>query len=314
MGLTKRRDSYYVEFRVLDNGKTLTLANGVHGARLKRWKVGCTNKEVAKKLEAKIRTDMMLGLMRSEQEKPILFSEWAKTYLSLEEVRGLASYAERTRSINAQLVPFFGSKLLSEITAGDVEDFRAHRSSVKSLKTKKTVSVQTVNHDHIALKHCLNIALRRSLILRNPAALVPVPDPGNERDRVLSEDEWQKLYEAAQPHLKPILLVAYQLGQRFSEIVNLTWDRVDLKRETEFGVQETAADGNPEREEAFGRLEIAKACERDDPRDQPDDRVQGLQPAGVRRDPGAPARQAHARGGAAPRPAQPRRAPPADRP
>lgn len=70
MGLTKRTDSYYVEFRVLDNGKTLTLANGIQGARLKRWKVGCLNKEVAKKLEAKIRTDLVMGLMKSEQEWP----------------------------------------------------------------------------------------------------------------------------------------------------------------------------------------------------------------------------------------------------
>ena len=35
---------------------------------------------------------------------------------------------------------------------------------------------------------------------------------------------------AAKPHLKPVLLTAYQLGQRFGEIVGLTWDRVDLKR------------------------------------------------------------------------------------
>ena len=32
MGLTKRKDGYYVEFRVLDDGKTLSLASGVHGA------------------------------------------------------------------------------------------------------------------------------------------------------------------------------------------------------------------------------------------------------------------------------------------
>ena len=38
------------------------------------------------------------------------------------------------------------------------------------------------------------------------------------------------MYEAAKPHLKPVLLLAYQLGQRFGEIVNLTWDRVELQR------------------------------------------------------------------------------------
>ncbi len=31
-------------------------------------------------------------------------------------------------------------------------------------------------------------------------------------------------------HLKPILLVAYHLGQRYSEIDKLTRGRVDLKR------------------------------------------------------------------------------------
>ena len=30
--------------------------------------------------------------------------------------------------------------------------------------------------------------------------------------------------------MRPVLLTAYQLGQRFSEIVGLTWDRVDVQR------------------------------------------------------------------------------------
>jgi uncharacterized protein YecE (DUF72 family) len=47
---------------------------------------------------------------------------------------------------------------------------------------------------------------------------------------VLSDEEWGRLYEAAKPHLRPVLLTAYQLGQRFGEITGLTWDRVDLKR------------------------------------------------------------------------------------
>jgi uncharacterized protein YecE (DUF72 family) len=47
---------------------------------------------------------------------------------------------------------------------------------------------------------------------------------------VLSDEEWGRLYDAARPHLQPVLLTAYQLGQRFGEVTGLTWDRVDLKR------------------------------------------------------------------------------------
>jgi integrase len=67
-------------------------------------------------------------------------------------------------------------------------------------------------------------------MVMNPASAVPLPNPHNERDRILADFEWTRLYEAAKPHLKPVLLMAYHLGQRFGEIVNLTWDRVDLKR------------------------------------------------------------------------------------
>ena len=124
------------------------------------------------------------------------------------------------------MVPFFGGKILSEIRPQDVEAFRGQRKK----KNGKTASVQTVNHDHIALKHCLNVAIRRGLLQSNPASKVPLPNPENERDRVLSDEEWSRLYQAAKPHLRPVLLTAYQLGQRFSEIVGLTWDRVDIKR------------------------------------------------------------------------------------
>ena len=49
---------------------------------------------------------------------------------------------------------------------------------------------------------------------------MPVPDPCKRRDRVLAEEGWAGLYDLAKPHLKLVLLVAYQLGQRFGEIVN----------------------------------------------------------------------------------------------
>lgn len=228
MGLTKRPDSYYVAFRVLtsEDGKTLRLAPGVPGARLKRWKVGTLNKTAARDMEAAIKTNLLLGKVVTEEARPLLFSEWAKQYLNLEEVKGLRTYRDRVERIMGQLVPFFGRKIVSEIKPQDIEIYRVKRVR----KDGEPASLQTVNNDHTALKHCLNVAVRRGLLQSNPAAKVPMPNPQNERDRVLSEEEWARLYQASKPHLRPILLLAYQLGQRFTEIIELTWDRVDLRR------------------------------------------------------------------------------------
>ena len=226
MGLTKRKDGYYVEFRVLNDGNALRLAHEGSGGRLKRWKVGSLNKTLAKQQESLIRTELMKGTIRTDQTKPVLFKEWALRYLDLEEVRRLRSYRDRNRIVRQQLIPFFGSSSLCEITPEDVEQYRSERRKGNS----SLPALQTINNDHIILKHCLNVAIRRGLLISNPASKVPVPDPHNERDRILTDREWERLHEAAAPHLKPILLLAYHLGQRFGEIVSLTWDRVDLHR------------------------------------------------------------------------------------
>src|SRR5262249_18738103 len=149
----------------------------------------------------------------SERTKPVLFKEWARVYLGLEEVKSLRSVIGRTYSVERHLIPFFGRMLLSEIRPQDIEAFRSQRKKANG----SAASVQTINHDHIALKHCLNIAIRRGLLQSNAASRVPLPNPHNERDRVLSDTEWGKLYQAAKPHLRPVLVTAYQLGQRFSE-------------------------------------------------------------------------------------------------
>jgi integrase len=226
MGLTKRRDSWYVEFPVMDDGKTMTLARGVHGARLKRWKVGCLNRTTAKQQEALIKTELMKGLVKSSHARVVTFKEWGETYLGLEEVTRLRSYKDRVEIVRNQLIPFFGGKVITEIKPMELETYRSQRRK----RDGSVPALQTINNDHIVLKHCLNIAIRRGLMVTNPASSVPLPNPHNERDRILSEEEWTRLYDAAKAHLKPVLLLAYQLGQRFGEIVNLTWDRLDLQR------------------------------------------------------------------------------------
>jgi hypothetical protein len=169
MGLTKRKDSYYVEFPVIDDGKTLRLARGVPGAKLKRWKVGSTNRTTAKQQEALIKTDLMKGIIKSSQDKVILFKEWGEKYLNLEEVKRLRSYEDRVEIVTYQLIPFFGEKILTEIKPVDVEEFRVQRRR----RDGGMPSLQTINNDHSVLKHCLNVAIRRGLMGSNPASAVP---------------------------------------------------------------------------------------------------------------------------------------------
>ncbi|MBA5868381.1 MAG: tyrosine-type recombinase/integrase [Nitrospira sp. CR1.3] len=225
MGLTKRNDSYYVEFRVLDDGKTLSLASGVQGAKLKRWKVGCTNKTMAKQQEAIIKTKLLAGTMESDRTASVVMTigQWVEEYKTIEEVVRLRSYRERCQRIDRVIVPFFGSnQLLGNLTAKDVEAFRQERGNGRA--------VATVNVDHNILKHMLKLAMKRDLLTRNVASLVAAPKPKNARNRVLEPKEWERLYGAAPGWFKPVLLTGYHTGMRLEEILGLTWDRVDLEK------------------------------------------------------------------------------------
>ncbi|MHB8232077.1 MAG: site-specific integrase [bacterium] len=51
----------------------------------------------------------------------------------------------------------------------------------------------------------------------------------NKRLRYLSEEEAERLISNCEPYLRPIVITALMTGMRKSEILHLTWDRVDLK-------------------------------------------------------------------------------------
>jgi integrase len=217
--------SYYVEFYVLDDGERLMLTPRVPGAKLKRWKVGCDNKTVARQQEAVMKTKLLAGAVTSErvQRSMMTLGQWAAEYKTIEEVVALRSYKERCQRIDQVIVPFFGAnRLLQDLTAKDVEAFRQERG--------KGRAVATVNVDHNIFKHMIRQAMKRDLVMRNVASLVAAPKPKNARNRILESEEWQRLYGAAPAWFKPVLLTGYHTGMRLEEILTLTWDRVDLER------------------------------------------------------------------------------------
>ena len=67
---------------------------------------------------------------------------------------------------------------------------------VRSLACRRSI-------DHTMLKHMLSVADRKGLIQTNVAQKVRMPYPKNERDRVLTKQEWERLIDAASPTDRP---------------------------------------------------------------------------------------------------------------
>jgi integrase len=123
---------------------------------------------------------------------------------------------------------FFNNKALGAITSEDVLKY----SQQPVGPTGRQLAIQTVNHDHTALVHALNVTRspQFGLIKDSPAVHVPKPNPQNERDGIARGDERRRMLGAAASHLQRILMVLYTLGPRRGELLRLEWPNVDMGR------------------------------------------------------------------------------------
>src|SRR5262249_22850816 len=131
------------------------------------------------------------------------------------------------------LCEFFGDKQLGEITAWDVERYKAHR---RQMETRNGVPLapRTVNIDLNTLKAMFHRAAERGDLAKghdNPVKTVKKLDEGAKETETLTEEMFSQVYTTAAPHLKTIFLMAVTTGMRRGEMLRLTWDGVDLDRE-----------------------------------------------------------------------------------
>jgi integrase len=223
MGLTKRPDGYYVEMRVIDDGKTLRRATKEQGGKLKRWKVGGGNREAAHNYEAKLRAELNLGLLKSAQNSDLItFRVLCQRYLALPEIQRQALREWKQRMFNTRFLPRWADLPISAVTPAMLEQYREERRA-------DGLAVATLNRHLALLKHVFSFAVREDWIEKSPARRVKLEKENNARDRVLSAPEFDALQAASPPHLQAVNLAAYYTGMRRGEILGLRWGRVDFK-------------------------------------------------------------------------------------
>ena len=81
----------------------------------------------------------------------------------------------------------------------------------------------TVNRELAYLKTIFSKAIKNRKAERNPVVGAKQLKENNERDRILSPEEYLRLPAHSPAHLKPIVKVAYHTAMRQGEILGMTW-------------------------------------------------------------------------------------------
>ncbi len=114
--------------------------------------------------------------------------------------------------------------LLSTVTHAQVEHVKLRRAG--------SVGRSTVDKDLGVLKAFFNWCVSRGMAASNPVRKVKGFREDNTRLRYLTEEEYQRLIEAAQkvrsPHLAEKIALAVHTGLRRGNLFNLRWDQIDF--------------------------------------------------------------------------------------
>jgi integrase len=218
MSVFKKQGVYWIDYYV-------------NGHR-KRERIG-PDKRLAETVLRKRKVEVAEGKFLDRQ-RPITttFEELADAYLKY--ARGNKKSWDRDATSIKKLREVFDGKRLTEVTPAAIEHYKTLRMASTTIHGRHPRPA-TLNRELACLKHMFNVARKGLIELKggvppdNPMSPVEFLDEQNVRSRVLTPEEFQRMLDVSPDYFKPVLSCGYYTGMRREEILELTWDRVDLK-------------------------------------------------------------------------------------
>ncbi len=178
------------------------------------------SKKLAEKLYHKIVSDIIEGTYFKNKANKYTFKDLVDTYLK--------TYQKlRDNYTVKKLLPVFGDYKLSEISTSMIINYMNKRLT--------EVKPATVYQELALMRRMFNVAIKEfGWINENPVSKISgisALTKNSARDRWLTLEEEQKLLSVASPlWFKRLLIFALDTGMRRSEILNLKWKDIDLKK------------------------------------------------------------------------------------
>ncbi len=212
MSVKCQKGKWYYQFMVKGNRK--------HGLCF-----GCNTETEAKEFEARIYTelcdrlrgvkaDLGVYILKDIYDMFLAYSKTNKKDYHQDEIRVdiIKQYLKEDMKV-------------SEVTPSVIENFKL------KVKTDRGISNSTVNRYLIVLSKAFNLfIINKKLNIQNPLHYVQKFKENNHIIRYLREDEEKKLFKELDSHLKPIVVCALTTGLRLSNILNLRWETIDIKK------------------------------------------------------------------------------------
>jgi integrase len=124
--------------------------------------------------------------------------QFEREYQIITEGQRNAEYVQgHSARLRVHLVPFFGDMGLSEITPGQVQEYRIHRHEEAVKDHGKPPARSTMHQEIVVLRQTLKAAVRHRWLDRLPDLSEPYRASGKISHRAwFSPEEYKKLYEA----------------------------------------------------------------------------------------------------------------------
>ncbi len=209
------------------------------GKRKQKWETFKTMTE-AKRRKKEVEYKEQIGMLIIPSCNTL--DELLKEYVDLygKTKWSISTYNSNTALINNYISPKIGNLKISDINARVIERYyqsllktEAVSSKARKNEKAKTLTAHTVHEIHKILRSCFNQAVKWELMEKNPAAAAMVPKVEHaKRDIWTAETLFQALQLCDDPRLALALNVSFCCSLRIGELLGLTWDCVDISKES----------------------------------------------------------------------------------
>lgn len=169
-----------------------------------------------------------------EPDKAV-FGDWLNRWLTVyvkPKIRP-ASYANYKDVARNHIIPALGNIPLQKLTTDMIQEFYNRKSENGRLDGKGGLSPRIIHLIHQVINGALKQAVRQKLITHNPAEYTTRPSLKYREMQPLAVEEVNRYLEAArEDRLYAAFLLELTTGLRRGELLAITWDNLDLAKQT----------------------------------------------------------------------------------